>query len=203
MHLTTAGLGKRFSGSWVFRNIDCTIHQGARAAVTGRNGSGKSTFLHILSGMMPATEGWVTRKVDGKAIEEDNCFPYLSFTAPYQLLPEQFSAYEVADQWRKMKPFREKLPSSELLERAGLDHTGNKPIAKFSSGMKTRLKLALALYSEVSLMVLDEPASNLDQQGMEWYLHTIEQVPLDTTIVVASNIPAEYSYCTQTIAMYI
>jgi ABC-type multidrug transport system ATPase subunit len=135
-------------------------------------------------------------------VEEEQCYRFLSFTAPYQLLPEQFTAMEVVTLWGKTKAFRDRIPSKELLERAGLGQANHKLIAKFSSGMKTRLKLALALYCDVPLIVLDEPTSNLDAQGVDWYLQSIEQVPTSTTVLVASNVPAEYAFCSQTVVMH-
>lgn len=78
-----------------------------------------------------------------------------------------------------------------------LGYDSKKWIKDYSSGMKQRVKIALALFADVSLTLLDEPTSNLDEKGVEWYLNILDEVPANRTIVVASNLEREYAFCTK------
>ena len=70
-------------------------------------------------------------------------------------------------------------------------------IKYFSSGMKQRLKLALAFCSDTPMLMLDEPTSNLDKQGVEWYLGLVQQFAAGRLTIICSNQEHEYSFCTQ------
>jgi ABC-type multidrug transport system ATPase subunit len=88
------------------------------------------------------------------------------------------------------------MSNDEVIERIYLeDHRDNR-LEVFSSGMKQRLKLALAIMSESKLLLLDEPLTNLDEKGKKWYLNTIEEFTLNRTIIVCSNHQKdEYAFC--------
>jgi len=83
----------------------------------------------------------------------------------------------------------------EMMEKMYLQDHKSKPVSHFSSGMKQRLKLGLCFFSEVPLVLLDEPTSNLDEKGVLWYLELIGNFAKDKTLLVCSNDPREYGFC--------
>jgi ABC-type multidrug transport system ATPase subunit len=89
--------------------------------------------------------------------------------------------------------------AEEIINSMGLQKAKNKEIRYFSSGMKQRVKLALALYSKVDCILLDEPTTNLDEQGIAWYLNLIDTMLGNRTIFVSSNQAHEYAFCNKQI----
>ena len=76
-----------------------------------------------------------------------------------------------------------------------MEKSKNKLIRYFSSGMKQRVKLALAFCADTPLLMLDEPTANLDAQGSNWYLQLIEQFAAGRLTIICSNQPNEYAFC--------
>jgi ABC-type multidrug transport system ATPase subunit len=194
--LSAHQLGKRYIRQWIFRKLDYTFRLGEPCAVTGPNGSGKSTLLRVLSQFQPPTEGSIKLQYQGKVITADNAFRYISVAAPYLDLIEDFSLGELLSFHFSFKQSRHKMSLGDIAERMYLKEAWNKPVKHFSSGMKQRLKLGLAFYADTPLLFLDEPTTNLDEQGQQWYRQEVEQVLAHKLVLVASNQPAEYSFCT-------
>jgi ABC-type multidrug transport system ATPase subunit len=93
------------------------------------------------------------------------------------------------------------LQSIELLEKISLGNAANKQIRNFSSGMKQRLKLALAIFDQAPILLLDEPCSNLDQEGIQTYHQLMQAHVMHKLIIVASNDPQEYQFCSQQLSL--
>lgn len=186
MDIVIDKLGKKYHRHWIFRGLNEEIPSGSRIAITGANGSGKTTFIKIIGGFLSPSEGSIRYSV-----QVDNPQLHFSLAAPYQNLVEELTLSEHIDFHRKFKKLT--LTTSEILVKAGLEKSRHKPVKEFSSGMKQRLRLALALFSESEVLLLDEPTSNLDEQGMDWYLEIVRQWP--RTLIVASNVEREYDFC--------
>ncbi|WP_242927553.1 ABC transporter ATP-binding protein [Pontibacter vulgaris] len=195
MQINLSNLGKRYNYEWIFRNLNYTLEPGSSYAILGHNGSGKSTLLTIISGHNLHSEGSITYTLRDKIIPSEEVFRYLSITAPYLELVEEFTLLEMLDFHTKFRPLRNNIKSGELIDRMGLQKARNKFVKDFSSGMKQRLKLGLAIYSDTSLLLLDEPTTNLDQEGVSWYQEHVDQNKADRLIIVGSNILHEYSFC--------
>lgn len=195
MHLSLVGLGKKFDREWIFRDLMLEAVPGQPVAVTGPNGSGKSTLLQVVCGQMPASEGTVSYRLDGKTLSPDAVFRHLTFAAPYLELIEEFTLDELVRFHTRFKPLRRGLAPDEFINLLELVPARGKSIRHFSSGMKQRVKLGLALYSQARLVLLDEPTANLDARGAAWYLRHVAQLPPDVTLLIASNQPAEYEFC--------
>ncbi|WP_373399599.1 ABC transporter ATP-binding protein [Algoriphagus halophilus] len=192
---------KRFQYEWIFKNLDLTLESGESLAVTGSNGSGKSTLLKCISGAIPLTSGKVNYIYENQSISESDWFSYLSIAAPYMELPEEFTLEELLKFHFKFKNMISNFTVEKIISTLYLEQHAEKPIAQFSSGMKQRVKLGIALFSEVPLIFLDEPTSNLDKKGIEWYQNLIDTYKSDRTIFVCSNEPREYEFCTQKIKL--
>jgi ABC-type multidrug transport system ATPase subunit len=194
MKITTQQLSKRFRREWIFRNVDLTMQAGNSYTFVGPNGSGKSTLLQTLAGVMPASEGTIRYSLQGQSVDVDNWFRHLVMAAPYLELIEELTLLELLTFHQSFKPFKDKLTPDELCELMHLNHARNKEIKAFSSGMKQRVKLGLAFYSEASIVILDEPTSNLDKQGVAWYRERVRLLT-NQLLLIGSNQPDEYDFC--------
>jgi ABC-2 type transport system ATP-binding protein len=195
MQLLIDQLGKRFNREWIFKQFSAKLQAGKSYTFVGPNGSGKSTLLHVISGVMPSTEGKIIYRLGNQTIDEDKWYKQLVIAAPYLELIEEFSLLELLDFHTRFKPFKEGISKNELIERIELEGSKNKAIKYFSSGMKQRLKLALAFYSNVPVVMLDEPTSNLDAKWSAWYREEVQQLSPDQILLICSNVPAEYDFC--------
>ena len=194
MQIILNNAGKRFSREWIFRNLNYEFTTGKSYAITGPNGSGKSTLLQIISASMLLNEGQA-KWISNKAVEPDTVHFYISFAAPYLELIEEMTAREFLYFHSRFKNFIEKFSASEILDRAGLIHAADKQIRYFSSGMKQRLKLAQAIFSDVPVILLDEPCTNLDVSGFNVYYDWINEFCKERLLIVSSNDVNEYKFC--------
>lgn len=194
-------VSKRFQYEWIFKKLSLTINSGEALAITGGNGSGKSTLLKCLSGVIPISSGEISIKLEGKEIEDGDKYKFLSIAAPYLEVPEEFTLSELIQFHFQFKRPLEGISTNNLLDIIYLKEHQSKQISQFSSGMKQRLKLGLALFSDVPLVLLDEPTSNLDQKGVRWYQDLIGKHKRNRTLIVCSNDPREYEFSTNKIAL--
>ena len=192
---------KRFHHEWIFKNLDLELITGDRIAITGGNGSGKSTLLKCLSGAIPLTSGAIQYQSGATQIVEEQWFRSLALATPYLELPEEFTLSEVLSFHFQFKNPLQQRSNAEILEVLGLEKHKSKAISQFSSGMKQRVKLALAIFSEVPFLLLDEPTTNLDKQGVTWYLDLIQQFTQHRIVVICSNDPREFDFCEKKIAL--
>lgn len=193
MEITGKNLGKKFGRNWAFRNMDVHIYKDSSVAITGSNGSGKSTLLKILSGFLTPSEGEVNHNGIKLGAEDHSL---LNFTAPYIELPEEMTFDEFL---QFHSTFRCKLHSNdEIAKDASLPL--HKRIGEFSTGMKQRVQLSTAFHFKNSALLMDEPTSNLDSQGFEWWKDSLACTP-NFPVVLASNLEAEISVCDHIISL--
>jgi ABC-type multidrug transport system ATPase subunit len=189
-------ISKRFRYEWIFKNINYAFEQGNAYAILGPNGSGKSTLMKILSGHLTPSVGKVQFSNKGYALDNDTIYQNISYAAPYIDVIEEMSLTEIIDFYIKFKPLAKGLTINNLIDRLDFQKSKNKEIRFFSSGMKQRLKLALAVCSQSPILLLDEPTTNLDAQGVAWYQQLMADFSTpDRLIVVASNIEHDYVFC--------
>lgn len=195
MIITLQNIGRRFNRDWIFKGVDYTFTSGESYAILGPNGSGKSTLLQVLNGSLSPSVGKIDFANDGKAVEIDTVFTHLSLAAPYLELIEEFTMSEMVDFHFRFKSFKQGMDKAQLIELLNLPKSTNKLIKYFSSGMKQRLKLALAFCADTPMLMLDEPTSNLDTQGVDWYLNLVQQFAAGRLTIVCSNQEHEYGFC--------
>jgi len=195
MHISLKNTGKRYNREWIFRHLDYEFVPGGSYAITGNNGSGKSTLLQVIAGSTIHSEGTLSYDVNGISVEE----PYknLAIAAPYLELVEEMTATEFLQFHHAFKPLF--LSTGEILSTVGLGAASNKQVRYFSSGMKQRLKLAQAFFSQANLLLLDEPLTNLDADGISLYHELINRYTSGRTVIVSSNDKTEYEFCNEII----
>jgi ABC-type multidrug transport system ATPase subunit len=194
MNITLHNVGRRFNKEWIFRNISFNFEAGEKYAVLGPNGSGKSTLLSILLGSLTLSEGTI-KYADINEVRVEDIFQNMSFAAPYLDLVEEFTLQETIEFHFQFKPYAEGMDAAAVLKLLGLEKSQDKALKYFSSGMKQRTKLALACCADTPILILDEPTSNLDEHGVEWYLRLIEEFATNKMVIVGSNQAHEYGFC--------
>ncbi len=191
MTFSAENLGKRFNREWIFRNFNYSFQPGVYA-ITGPNGSGKSTLLNVLWGQVPASTGLLNYTKDQKNIPIEDVYREIAIAAPYMDLIEELTLEEILKLHFSFKKTRKGKSLEELIELLELTHARHKSISHFSSGMKQRLKLGLAFFSDVKIIFLDEPTTNLDKPSIDWYWRNFIQLPNETMILIGSNLENEY-----------
>lgn len=199
MKISLTNLGKRFNREWVFRSLDYQFEAGKHYAITGPNGSGKSTLLQIISGSAIYNEGSINYLENGNPFDQEKIFQKISFAAPYLDLIDEMSLTEFFSFHQSMKGWLTPLDSKEIIHLTSLGNAAHKQIRYYSSGMKQRVKLAQAIFSNVPVVLLDEPLTNLDAEGVSLYHELIEKYCKSRSVIVSSNDIEEYSFCNEII----
>jgi ABC-type multidrug transport system ATPase subunit len=196
MEITLRAVTKAFGREVVLQNMDHTFTTGSRTVLLGPNGSGKSTLLQLIAGAVLPTQGRVVHRMGTRDIADGEVYRHVSIAAPYLSLYEELSLRRAIELHHRLKPLQAGSDAPAVARAAYLEHALDKPIAQFSSGMKQRARLALAILSDTPLLLLDEPTSNLDAEGVDWFMQLVSGHLRDRTLVVASNAqPQEHALC--------
>lgn len=195
MEINLTKLGKRFNRDWIFRNLNFQFENGKHYAITGPNGSGKSTLLQLISGSAVYNEGSIDYLENEKSFPADKLFQKIAFAAPYLDTIEEMTLTEFFSFHQKMKGWLPGLSTKEIIHLSSLENAAHKQIRYFSSGMKQRVKLAQAIFSNVPVVLLDEPLTNLDAEGVSLYHNLVEKYCQHRLLIISSNDPNEYSFC--------
>ena len=201
MEIIAENIGKKFNKEWIFRNFALHLNSQESLAVTGPNGSGKSTLLQIIAGSAPSTEGKISYIRGKRNLPSDLFYQFISYAAPYLELVEEMTVRELADFHKQFKPFTGNISTNEFIANVMLEKAAEKEVRFLSSGMKQRMKLGLALYSETPILLLDEPTTNLDSKGIDWYLEEINKQLQKRIVIIASNQSYEYDFCEREVAV--
>jgi ABC-type multidrug transport system ATPase subunit len=202
MEITLREASKRYGYTWIFKNLELSLAEGSRTAILGANGSGKSTLLHIISGAQSLSEGTITWQQNEKNVAPELLYEHISIAAPYLELIEEFTLTELIKFHFSLKKPLFNLSTDAIIERSGLRNKCRYPLMYFSSGMKQRTKLLLALLADTPLVLLDEPLSNLDADAAMWYRQLIDDFGGNRTFLVCSNHQLnEYDFCTREIQL--
>ncbi len=176
--LRVEGLGKRYGGRWVFRGLAFSLEPGDRLVVLGRNGSGKSTLLRVLAGLIPANEGKIKlppgdpRTTVAISALDQALYPQLSFAEHLRLAADLRGCEARED---------------ELIEMVGLGEARDLPSGQLSTGMRARVRMALAIQPRPALLLLDEPGASLDEAGRTLVSEIAEEQAKQGILIVATN----------------
>ena len=195
MKISLTKAGKRYNREWIFRGFEFEFESGKSYAITGPNGSGKSTLLQAIGGALLLSEGTVSYQYGSLVVSPENAFQYLSIAAPYLELIEEMSVLEFLDFHQNFTPLLPEKTVRGIIEEVGLEKAADKQIRYYSSGMKQRVKLAQAIFSDVPVVLLDEPCTNLDKTGIQLYQSLVARYCQGRTVIVSSNDELEYGFC--------
>ena len=201
MKISLEHISKRFQRHWIFKDINYSFAAQEAYALLGPNGCGKSTLLRIISGMQSPSLGKVIYDSNNTVVPANEIFDKISFSAPGMEIVEELTLREFFDFHFSFKHTLPQLSIDKIIQLCGLKDSVNKPIGDYSSGMKQRVKLAQAIFADTPILLLDEPCTNLDQQGLEQYRDWIETYGKNRLIIVASNDPREYFFCKEHIVI--
>ena len=209
MTILLSDTGKRFNRDWIFRRLTYTFEAGNSYAITGPNGSGKSTLLQAISGSMQLSEGKIEYSGKSKKENDDQLINYtlediyqdVSICAPYLELVEEMTLAEFLSFHQNFKNFIPGISPDKIISILGLEKAADKQIRNYSSGMKQRVKLAQCIFSNTSIVLLDEPCTNLDTNGIDLYHKLIEEYCSKRTVIVSSNDKVEYDFSKNVISI--
>lgn len=195
MQISLSDTGKRFNRDWIFRKLSYHFTSGDSYAITGPNGSGKSTLLQVIAGAVTASEGNIAFTIEGRSIEPDHFFRWISIATPSQELIEEMTLTEFLYFHRKFKPLLPSVKVEDIISIISLGESAHKQIRYYSSGMKQRVKLAQAVFSDTPCVLFDEPCTNLDEAGIALYHSLVRDRCSDRLVIVSSNDKQEYDFC--------
>jgi ABC-type multidrug transport system ATPase subunit len=191
MKISLRNISKKFGKSFIFRNVSFDFEEGKSYAIVGSNGSGKSTLLKIIAGYITPASGEV---IYGNA-DAENIYQKIAYCAPYLDVVEEMTLPELLQFHASFKSFLPGIDAGFVCALLGFDI--DKLIKDYSSGMRQRVKLALAFFFQTDIILLDEPTSNLDVKGVEWYVELVSKYKGNRTLLVASNDLREYEFCSE------
>lgn len=196
--IVLSNAGKRFNKEWIFKGVNQVFLPKQQYAIIGSNGSGKSTLLQTISSSMALSAGQLEWH-NAAVINPDQIHQYFAIATPYLELIEEMSALEFLSFHSQFKPLLSEVNINEILNIIGLQKNAHKKIRQYSSGMKQRLKLAQAIFSDTPVLLLDEPCTNLDKDGYALYHSLIQMYCKDKIVIICSNDEAEISFCSERI----
>ncbi|PSK89269.1 ABC transporter ATP-binding protein [Taibaiella chishuiensis] len=192
MTISLNQVSKRYQSHWILKGIDYTFEAGMQYAILGANGSGKSTLLRAVAGMQDINKGKIDYTLNGKPVKPEHVYRHISYCAPGMDLVEELTLEEFLKFHFSFKAIRKGYGIDSMIDEMGLQQAAGKFIHEFSSGMKQRVKLAQAFFSDTPVLLLDEPCSNLDLAGVEMYLQWLRDHTAGRLVIVASNDEREY-----------
>ncbi len=198
MNISLKNIGKRYNQEWIFRGVNHEFKVGEHCVLLGSNGSGKSTLLQVIHGNFTESEGEISYTLNEQELQKEEVFKHTSIATPYLELIEEFTLEEQLKFHSRFKTYIDNLGIEELINLMWLEKGKNKELKYFSSGMKQRVKLALAILSDTPLVLLDEPTSNLDKEGVNWYKELVQKYSDNRLFIVCSNQQKdEYFFCSE------
>lgn len=193
--ITIDKLSKRFGYHWIIKDFDANFSSEIIYGIAGSNGSGKSTLVKMISGFLTPTSGQIKYLIDAKEFNAASIFPYISLAAPYTDLINEYTLSEMLTFHQKFKKFRQPITFAEFEQKIRLTGQKDKTLQYFSSGMKQKIQLALAILSDTPILLLDEPTSYLDHDAKAWFKSLLEENTKNRVVIIASNDDYDLELC--------
>lgn len=192
--LQSVNLTKKFDRKTIFENVNFELTRGSSVAITGRNGSGKSTLIKIIANLLSESSGELSLFAGGKRVNKEVVYRYIGFVSPYLNLYDEFTGAENL----KIASGIRGIPNDNadsVLRKVGLYERKHDLLKIYSSGMKQRLKIAFSILHDPPVLLLDEPTSNLDLEGVSVVDNIASEYKKDRILIIATNDAHERSLC--------
>lgn len=200
--VTLDSVTRLFSRDAGVSNVSCTAGDQEIIGIAGRNGAGKSTLIKLIAGALSPASGSVSVRIDGVLVASDDVQNVVGLVGPYLALYDEFTPRELLEVTARLRGMKwSPTDSALLLERVKLGHVDQRPARGFSSGMLQRLRFAVALQHQPRLLLLDEPTSNLDEDGVSLVKSIIDDQQTRGAIFLASNDARELAWCTRIVRL--
>jgi ABC-type multidrug transport system ATPase subunit len=189
-------LNKSFGRRLIFNDLRFNFNKAGVYGISGPNGSGKSTLVKIIAGIIGASKGKIVHKLNDIQIDEEHLHNHLGFVSPYLVLYEEFSTYEnliLFSEIRGISFNKERV--DYLLNKFLLYKRKDDLLKTYSSGMKQRVKFIFALMHSPQLIILDEPTSNLDDEGKNSVYELVKEEGQKNIVLIASNEKHDLELC--------
>jgi heme exporter protein A len=198
--LLAESVNKTFGRRLIFKDISFKLNSSAIFGISGPNGSGKSTLVKIIANIISPSSGKLIHNFNGTEIKPENLHNHIGLVSPYLVLYDEFTAYENLNYFSEIRgiPFN-KGRVDDLLNKFLLFNRKEDLVKTYSSGMKQRLKFIFALMHSPQLIILDEPTSNLDDEGKEVVYELVKEEGSNNIVIIASNEKVDLSLCNETI----
>lgn len=192
--LQAVNLTKKFDRRVIFEAVNFELGRGSSIAITGRNGSGKSTLIKIIARLLAQSSGALDFFDGDRKLRTEQFYKYIGFVSPYLNLYDEFTGFE------NLKIISDIRSSGhgnidKVLQRVGLYSRRNDLVKIYSSGMKQRLKIAFSILHDPDVLLLDEPTSNLDLEGVGVVDDIADEYRKNRILVIATNDAHEKSLC--------
>jgi ABC-type multidrug transport system ATPase subunit len=191
-------LNKSFGRRLIFNDLQFKFDKSGVYGISGPNGSGKSTLVKIIAGIIGASKGKIIHKLNDKEIIEEHLHDHIGFVSPYLVLYEEFSTYENLKLFAEIRGISfNKERIDYLLNKFLLFKRKDDLLKTYSSGMKQRVKYIFALMHSPQLLILDEPTSNLDDEGKNSVYELVKEEGQKNIVLIASNEKHDLEVCSE------
>jgi len=168
-------IDKRYGGLYGLRRVSLEIAAGECVVLAGRNGSGKTTLLRIAARLARPSSGSVSF-VNSRGEKNEALLP-AGFVAHTTMVYDELTAEENLLLFARLQGIAGPAEhAAKLLREVGLEERRKSLVRTFSRGMRQRVAIARALLNEPAVILLDEPATGLDPQGVSWFAGTIREL---------------------------
>ncbi|MBK7499346.1 MAG: ABC transporter ATP-binding protein [Ignavibacteriales bacterium] len=189
-------LNKSFGRRLIFNDLQFRFDKSGVYGISGPNGSGKSTLVKIIAGILGASKGKIVHKMNDQEIAEERLHDHIGFVSPYLVLYEEFSTYENLKLFAEIRGVKfNKERVDYLLNKFLLYKRKDDLLKTYSSGMKQRVKFIFALMHSPQLIILDEPTSNLDDEGKNSVYELVREEGQKNIVLIASNEKNDLELC--------
>ncbi len=191
-------LNKSFGRRLIFNDLQFRFDKSGVYGISGPNGSGKSTLVKIIAGILGASKGKIVHKMNDQEIAEERLHDHIGFVSPYLVLYEEFSTYENLKLFAEIRGVKfNKETVDYLLNKFLLYKRKDDLLKTYSSGMKQRVKFIFALMHSPQLLILDEPTSNLDDEGKNSVYELVREEGQKNIVLIASNEIHDLELCNE------